>query len=163
MIITKLALPRRTFLRGMGATIALPFLDAMVPALRAQSKGVPRFAASTLAMAPIWPSGRRADAQFRDEPDPGGIEGPRPHGVTRDWTISRQPIGDVGVTPARRAGRGAARMRNPPKAPTSRPARPSTRSSPPRFAATRSFRHWKRRSIASTSSAPATTATPART
>jgi hypothetical protein len=25
------ALPRRTFLRGMGATIALPFLDAMVP------------------------------------------------------------------------------------------------------------------------------------
>ena len=45
MIITKLALPRRTFLRGMGATIALPFLDAMVPALRAQSKGVPRFAA----------------------------------------------------------------------------------------------------------------------
>ena len=33
MIITKRALPRRTFLRGMGATVALPFLDAMVPAL----------------------------------------------------------------------------------------------------------------------------------
>ena len=33
MIITKLALPRRTFLRGMGVTLALPFLDAMVPAL----------------------------------------------------------------------------------------------------------------------------------
>ena len=33
MIITKTALPRRTFLRGVGATIALPFLDAMVPAL----------------------------------------------------------------------------------------------------------------------------------
>ena len=31
MIITKSALPRRTFLRGMGATIALPLLDAMVP------------------------------------------------------------------------------------------------------------------------------------
>jgi Protein of unknown function (DUF1552) len=45
MIITKLALPRRTFLRGMGATVALPFLDAMVPALTAQSTGVPRFAA----------------------------------------------------------------------------------------------------------------------
>jgi hypothetical protein len=28
-------LPRRTFLRGMGATVALPFLDAMVPASRA--------------------------------------------------------------------------------------------------------------------------------
>jgi hypothetical protein len=37
MIITKLALERRTFLRGMGATIALPFLDAMVPALSAAS------------------------------------------------------------------------------------------------------------------------------
>jgi hypothetical protein len=32
MIITKKHLPRRTFLRGMGATIALPLLDAMVPA-----------------------------------------------------------------------------------------------------------------------------------
>ena len=35
MIITKMALPRRSFLRGMGATLALPFLDAMVPALSA--------------------------------------------------------------------------------------------------------------------------------
>ena len=35
MIITKMALPRRTFLRGMGATLALPLLDAMVPALPA--------------------------------------------------------------------------------------------------------------------------------
>ena len=33
MIITKQALPRRTFLRAAGATLALPFLDAMVPAL----------------------------------------------------------------------------------------------------------------------------------
>jgi hypothetical protein len=33
MIITKMALPRRTFLRGMGAALALPMLDAMVPAL----------------------------------------------------------------------------------------------------------------------------------
>ena len=32
MIITKKALPRRMFLRGIGATVALPLLDAMVPA-----------------------------------------------------------------------------------------------------------------------------------
>lgn len=32
MFITKKRLPRRTFLRGAGAAIALPFLDAMVPA-----------------------------------------------------------------------------------------------------------------------------------
>ncbi|HJN46501.1 MAG: hypothetical protein CL477_03690 [Acidobacteria bacterium] len=35
MIITKMALPRRTFLRGLGATLALPLLDAMVPAASA--------------------------------------------------------------------------------------------------------------------------------
>lgn len=38
MIITKMALPRRAFLRGMGVTVALPFLDAMVPALSAAPK-----------------------------------------------------------------------------------------------------------------------------
>ena len=44
MIIRKLAIPRRTFLRGAGATVALPLLDAMVPALSAQS---------TTAAAPV--------------------------------------------------------------------------------------------------------------
>lgn len=38
MIITKKALPRRTFLRTMGASLALPMLDAMVPAATASSK-----------------------------------------------------------------------------------------------------------------------------
>ena len=45
MVITKIALPRRTFLRGMGATLALPLLDAMVPAMKAAGKSAPRFAA----------------------------------------------------------------------------------------------------------------------
>ena len=45
MIITKMQLPRRTFLKGMGVTFALPFLDAMVPALTAATKSTPRFAA----------------------------------------------------------------------------------------------------------------------
>jgi hypothetical protein len=35
MFITKTALPRRTFLRGVGTVLALPLLDAMVPALSA--------------------------------------------------------------------------------------------------------------------------------
>ena len=38
MIITHKALPRRTFLRGVGAALALPVLDAMVPALSAASQ-----------------------------------------------------------------------------------------------------------------------------
>jgi hypothetical protein len=37
MIVTKKAISRRTVLRGIGTTIALPLLDAMVPALTAQS------------------------------------------------------------------------------------------------------------------------------
>ena len=38
MILTKKSLPRRTFLRGMGAAIALPLLDAMVPSMTAWAK-----------------------------------------------------------------------------------------------------------------------------
>lgn len=38
MIITKKALARRTFLRGIGATLALPLLDAMIPAATALAK-----------------------------------------------------------------------------------------------------------------------------
>ncbi|MBL9135195.1 MAG: DUF1552 domain-containing protein [Verrucomicrobiales bacterium] len=36
MILTRRSLPRRTFLRGVGATLALPLLDAMIPAATAQ-------------------------------------------------------------------------------------------------------------------------------
>ena len=43
MFITRNSLPRRTFLRGVGATLALPLLDAMVPArtLLARTAGTP--------------------------------------------------------------------------------------------------------------------------
>ncbi|PWT84152.1 MAG: hypothetical protein C5B57_05335 [Blastocatellia bacterium] len=43
MFISKLSIPRRTFLRGMGAAVALPLLDAMVPAATAiaQTPGRP--------------------------------------------------------------------------------------------------------------------------
>jgi hypothetical protein len=44
--LTKKSLPRRTLLRGLGTTMALPFLEAMVPPfLRAASKPVHRFQA----------------------------------------------------------------------------------------------------------------------
>ena len=38
MIITRKAIPRRTVLRGIGAALALPLLDGMVPALTAQAR-----------------------------------------------------------------------------------------------------------------------------
>jgi hypothetical protein len=41
MFITRMSLPRRTFLRGLGTTVALPLLDAMVPALTAAAKTSP--------------------------------------------------------------------------------------------------------------------------
>jgi hypothetical protein len=42
MFVTKMSLPRRTFLRGAGAVLALPLLDAMVPALTASAQTVAR-------------------------------------------------------------------------------------------------------------------------
>ena len=59
--VTSKALSRRTALRGLGATLALPFLDSMVPALSlrgiAAGKPVHRFQAfyvpNGMAM-PFW-------------------------------------------------------------------------------------------------------------
>ncbi len=42
MIITRKSLPRRTFLRGLGAAVALPLLDAMAPALTATARTAAR-------------------------------------------------------------------------------------------------------------------------
>jgi hypothetical protein len=61
MFITKTALARRTFLRGMGATVALPLLDSMVPAMTAlaqtPAKGKLRFGAIYIphgAILDLW-------------------------------------------------------------------------------------------------------------
>jgi hypothetical protein len=51
MIITKTHLSRRTLLRGSGAAISLPFLEAMVPALTGQSRSA---AKPTLRFAAIY-------------------------------------------------------------------------------------------------------------
>src|SRR5262250_3221513 len=45
MTFLRRSLPRRTVLRGMGATMALPLLDSMLPPLRAAAKPVHRFQA----------------------------------------------------------------------------------------------------------------------
>ncbi|HMY76105.1 MAG TPA: DUF1552 domain-containing protein, partial [Blastocatellia bacterium] len=44
MIVTRKHLPRRTFLKGVGAAVALPMLDAMTPALSAAPKAPVRWA-----------------------------------------------------------------------------------------------------------------------
>ena len=61
MIITKKALPRRTFLKTVGATMALPLLDAMIPAATAlnQNRRQDRFAAS-VSFSCRWAATSRA-------------------------------------------------------------------------------------------------------
>ena len=63
MFITKKHLPRRTFLRGMGATLALPLLDSMIPArtLLAQTaaRPLPRLGFVYVPHGAIMASGRR--------------------------------------------------------------------------------------------------------
>ena len=46
MIITKKFIPRRALLRGIGAALSLPLLDAMIPALSAQETGASKPAIS---------------------------------------------------------------------------------------------------------------------
>ena len=52
MIVTKRALPRRTFLQGAGAMLGLPLLDAMVPSFTAlaQSAAAPLTNATAIRM-----------------------------------------------------------------------------------------------------------------
>ena len=56
MIIKKMALPRRTFLRGMGVTMALPLLDAMFPALTSMAAAAVLLAGLNRVMSPVPPT-----------------------------------------------------------------------------------------------------------
>jgi hypothetical protein len=79
MFITKVCLPRRTFLKGVGVTLALPLLDAMVPALTA---------AAQTAVAPVrrlgfiyFPNGVVVDRWF-----------PTPAAAGFDLSLSLRPL-----------------------------------------------------------------------
>jgi len=82
MIISRKALPRRTFLRGMGATVALPLLDAMVPSMTAIAR---------TAAAPV----RRLGFVYM----PMGCDLPRwtppGHGALTELSPSLQPLRPV--------------------------------------------------------------------
>lgn len=70
MIVTRKHLPRRTFLKGVGATVALPWLDAMVPAfaVRAQTKAPVRlvfvYTPNGMMMHDWTPKGVGKDFEF---------------------------------------------------------------------------------------------------
>jgi hypothetical protein len=75
MFITKRHMPRRTFLRGIGATVALPLLDAMVPAMAATPTRTSRYS-------------------FLHVPHGAAPGYWRPTGTGKSWELSRilQPI-----------------------------------------------------------------------
>ena len=86
MYITQKHLPRRTFLRGaLGAMVAMPFLDAMVPALAAQSAKRPfRFGAIYIPNG-IYPQMWHPDttgSKFEFKPIMSPLEPYRSHLVT---------------------------------------------------------------------------------
>ncbi len=57
MIVTRRYLPRRTFLRGMGAVIALPALDAMTPAFASRSMSAQATGSATRLAFTYVPNG----------------------------------------------------------------------------------------------------------
>ena len=89
-------LPRRTFLRGVGATLALPFLDAMVPALTAQAKGAARFAAiycgNGANMNDWTPGTEGAGFQFSPDPEAARAVSRADAGLQRAGQLSRRRI-----------------------------------------------------------------------
>ncbi|HEY6341215.1 MAG TPA: DUF1552 domain-containing protein [Bryobacteraceae bacterium] len=68
MTLLRKSLPRRTLLKGIGASVALPFLDAMLPPMRAAAKPVHRFQAfyvpNGMAMEYWTPKGEGANFEL---------------------------------------------------------------------------------------------------
>jgi hypothetical protein len=103
MFISKLSLPRRTFLRGVGATLALPLLDAMVPAATAlaqtPAKPTMRFGAIMVPQGAVrdrWiPQTTGADFDFSPTLKP--LEAFRDHVVVLSGT--GQTSADAGHAP----------------------------------------------------------------
>ena len=94
MIITGKALPRRTFLRGVGAAVALPFLDSMVPAFAAPAKPPVRLAFLYVPNGidmKNWnvPPGRRVRRAAADPEAARGV--PRRHDPDRQPDAQQRP------------------------------------------------------------------------
>ena len=71
MIITRKAVPRRTLLRGVGATLALPLLDGMVPALSALGRTA---AAPTRRLGVVYVPNGVEEAQWRPATEGAGFD-----------------------------------------------------------------------------------------
>ena len=173
MIVTRRHLPRRTFLKGMGAVIALPMLDAMTPAFaRAAHVAKPRavrlaftYVPNGIMMTDWTPAATGAGVRVHADPEaaravPRGHAGPlRPRAPQRRGARRRprRPRPRRRVVPDRRASAQDRRRRHPER----------HLGRPDRGAAHRRRRRASRRSSSAATtrgrSATATPATPART
>ena len=111
MFITKMALPRRTFLRGMGVTLALPLLDAMVPAASALAQTVAKPVSSPglrlhseRGSHAVLAAGRRRDDPRRDAALPASARA-----VQRSGHSATRPQSETGGSAGRRQRRALAR------------------------------------------------------
>lgn len=97
MIVTHKAIHRRTVLRGLGATLALPFLDSMVPALSAAARAI---AAPAIRLGTVYvPNGIMMrdwtpvgeGAQFQLSPTLASLEPFRSHVTVLSGLSSKPP------------------------------------------------------------------------
>jgi Protein of unknown function (DUF1552) len=81
MFLPKVSLPRRSFLRGLGATLALPLLDAMTPAFASTTKAIPRLGFMYIpnGVSPAAWSSTGSGADFKFSPTLSALEPFRDH------------------------------------------------------------------------------------
>src|SRR4026208_1664431 len=80
--LTRKTLTRRTMLKGMGASVALPLLDSMMPALSAQSRQAPMRLGVVYAAHGVLYSGgkpRQTGRQYELPPNLQPLAGVRDH------------------------------------------------------------------------------------
>ena len=109
-ILTGKSLPRRTLLKGLGASLALPFLDSMFPAfgLRGQAAPEPvhRFQAfyvpNGMAMEYWSPTGEGRDFEPHTDPRaPGALPGSDAGSLGNQSELGPDPRRCFGIVPDR--------------------------------------------------------------
>ena len=108
MIVTRKAMSRRTVLRGLGATVALPLLDAMIPAFASAATTVRRLGVVYHPNGVIYdqwlPAG--AGAQFKLSPTLAGLQPFQDQliVVTGLYSDAAEALGDGGGDHSRASG-----------------------------------------------------------
>ena len=111
------SLPRRTVLKGIGTTMALPFLDAMLPPLRAAAKPPHRFQAfyvpNGMAMEYWTPKGEGTALELNSIMEPlAAVQGPDAGLLRHQGELELHPRRRLRIVSDRHAARRQERNRN---------------------------------------------------